>query len=334
MLTRAILIAVFFVKAVNGSTLQTSHPDAPGLCLGINNATGGGQLDDCSSPAAGFQFSFDGPKGALNTTIVHKASGLCIAVAGPALPHAPAPPPWAPNPKNTPCPPLPPTPPGRAPHGDRPCDIYASAGSPCVAAHSMVRAMYASFNGPLYLVQRASDYATMAISVLTPGGHADAAAQDRFCAGTDCEVITIFDQTANGNDLLTRHPGRHFPVDFGVNASAQPVVVGGHHVYGARFDPGMGYRNDHAVGLAVGEEPETMYAVMGGDHYNDACCFDYGNAENHMGDDGPGTMEAIYYGNCTAWWVEDDKSHIPKSWKGPILMADLEAGRKYPLSNQ
>ena len=44
-------------------------------------------------------------------------------------------------------------------------------------------------------------------------------------------------------------------------------------------------------------------------------------------------MEAIYYGNCTAWWVEDDKSHIPKSWKGPILMADLEAGRKSPLSN-
>ena len=37
-------------------------------------------------------------------------------------------------------------------------------------------------------------------------------------------------------------------------------------------------------------------------------------------------MEAIYYGNCTSWWAKDDKSHIPTSWHGPILMADLEAG--------
>ena len=51
-----------------------------------------------------------------------------------------------------------------------------------------------------------------------------------------------------------------------------------------------------------------------------------GNAENHFGDDGPGTMEAIYYGNCTGWWAKDDRSHIPKSWHGPIVMADLEAG--------
>jgi hypothetical protein len=89
---------------------------------------------------------------------------------------------------------------------------------------------------------------------------------------------------------FTARRGRHFPVDYGVNASAQPVVVGGHKVYGARFDEGMGYRNDHTTGLAVGEEPESIYAVMGGHHYNDVCCFDYGNAENHMGADGAGTM--------------------------------------------
>jgi hypothetical protein len=45
-----------------------------------------------------------------------------------------------------------------------------------------------------------------------------------------------------------------------------------------------------------------------------------------MGADGAGTMEAIYYGNCTSWWVKSDKDKIPKSWHGPILMADLEAG--------
>ena len=47
-----------------------------------------------------------------------------------------------------------PTPPPR-PAG--PCDIYAAAGDPCVAAHSTTRAMYASYNGPLYQVLRQSD---------------------------------------------------------------------------------------------------------------------------------------------------------------------------------
>jgi non-reducing end alpha-L-arabinofuranosidase len=38
-----------------------------------------------------------------------------------------------------------------------PCDTYASGGTPCVAAHSTTRALYASYNGPLYQVKRASD---------------------------------------------------------------------------------------------------------------------------------------------------------------------------------
>jgi non-reducing end alpha-L-arabinofuranosidase len=34
-----------------------------------------------------------------------------------------------------------------------PCDIYASAGTPCAAAHSTTRALYASYNGSLYQVK-------------------------------------------------------------------------------------------------------------------------------------------------------------------------------------
>ena len=30
-----------------------------------------------------------------------------------------------------------------------PCDIYAAAGTPCVAAHSTTRALFAAYNGPL-----------------------------------------------------------------------------------------------------------------------------------------------------------------------------------------
>ena len=38
-----------------------------------------------------------------------------------------------------------------------PCDIYAAAGDSCVAAHSTTRALYASYNGPLYQVLRQLD---------------------------------------------------------------------------------------------------------------------------------------------------------------------------------
>lgn len=41
-----------------------------------------------------------------------------------------------------------------------PCDIYASGGTPCAAAYSTTRAMFSSYNGPLYEIQRASDGGT------------------------------------------------------------------------------------------------------------------------------------------------------------------------------
>ncbi|HKD77158.1 MAG TPA: arabinofuranosidase catalytic domain-containing protein, partial [Ktedonobacterales bacterium] len=66
----------------------------------------------------------------------------------------------------------------------RPCDIYSSGGTPCVAAHSTVRALYGNYIGNLYQVRRASDDTTQDIGVLSPGGYANAAIQDAFCAGT------------------------------------------------------------------------------------------------------------------------------------------------------
>jgi hypothetical protein len=58
-----------------------------------------------------------------------------------------------------------------------PCDILGD----CVAAHSMVRALYATYAGPLYQVLRASDNATLDIPLLAPGGPVNASAQDAFC---------------------------------------------------------------------------------------------------------------------------------------------------------
>src|SRR5690348_8832718 len=82
-----------------------------------------------------------------------------------------------------------------------PCDIYAAGGTPCVAAHSTTRALYAAYNGSLYQVRRASDSSTLNIGVLSAGGYANAAAQDSFCAGTSCVITVIYDQSGRGNNL-------------------------------------------------------------------------------------------------------------------------------------
>src|SRR3984957_15795971 len=54
------------------------------------------------------------------------------------------------------------------PRPNGPCDVYAAAGDPCAAAHSTTRALYASYNGPLYQVLRQSDGKTLDIGVVPP----------------------------------------------------------------------------------------------------------------------------------------------------------------------
>src|SRR4051794_26204899 len=200
-----------------------------------------------------------------------------------------------------------------------PCDLYATGGTPCVAAHSTTRALYASYSGPLYQVRRASDNTTRDVGVLSAGGYADAAAQDSFCSGTTCLITIIYDQSGRGNNL-TQAPGGGAAggPDNLANATAAPTTVGGHKAYGVFVAPGTGYRNNHTNGIATGDNPEGMYAIFDGTHYNGGCCFDYGNAETNSNDDGNGTMEAIYFGNIKVWGYG--------SGNGPWIMADLENG--------
>ena len=114
-----------------------------------------------------------------------------------------------------------------------PCDILATTGTPCVAAHSMVRALFAGFNGSLYRVKRVSDNETATIGVASPGGYASASAQDSFCSGVDCIVDMIMDQTENKNHLLVgiggdvaTGPGGRAAPDLGVNASYETSASG------------------------------------------------------------------------------------------------------------
>jgi hypothetical protein len=204
-----------------------------------------------------------------------------------------------------------------------PCDIYASGGTPCVAAHSTVRALYASYAGNLYQVRRVSDSATRDIGVLSAGGVANAAAQDSFCSGTTCLITIIYDQSGHGNHLTQAPPGGfNGPAAGGYDnlavATAAPITVGGNRAYGVYVSPGTGYRNNRTSGVATGDQPEGMYAIFNGTHYNGGCCFDYGNAETSSLDTGNGHMEAIYFGNIKVWGYG--------AGSGPWVMADLENG--------
>ncbi|GAA0698518.1 alpha-L-arabinofuranosidase B [Kitasatospora atroaurantiaca] len=200
-----------------------------------------------------------------------------------------------------------------------PCDIYAAGATPCVAAHSTTRALYGTYNGSLYQVKRASDGATRDIGLLSAGGYANAAAQDDFCAGTSCVITVIYDQSGKGNHL-TQAPagGAAGGPDNLANAFEAPVTVAGHKAYGVYVAPGTGYRNNNTNGIATGDQPEGMYAIFDGTHFNDGCCFDYGNAETNSLDTGNGHMEALYFGNNKAWGSG--------SGNGPWVMADLENG--------
>jgi hypothetical protein len=204
-----------------------------------------------------------------------------------------------------------------------PCDIYASGGTPCVAAHSTVRALYSAYSGSLYQVRRSSDSATQNIGVLSVGGVANAAAQDSFCSGTTCVITIIYDQSGRGNNLTQAPPGGfNGPASGGYDnlavANAAPITVNGNKAYGVFVSPGTGYRNNSTSGVATGDAAEGMYAVFDGTHYNGGCCFDYGNAETSSRDTGNGHMEAIYFGNSRTWGSG--------SGNGPWVMADLENG--------
>lgn len=206
------------------------------------------------------------------------------------------------------------------------CDLYAAGGTPCVAAHSSTRALFAAYTGPLYQVLRQSDGKTLDIGVVPAsatdaGGYADAAAQDAFCANTVCWISVLYDQSGHRNDLIQPPRGAFSgPAMGGFDnlpiATMAPVTVMGHKVYGVLVAPGMGLRLNNAHGVAVDDQAEGIYWVIDGHHFNGGCCFDYGNAETDSRDDGNGTMETTFFGN-TPWWYHGNPP-------GPWIMTDQE----------
>jgi non-reducing end alpha-L-arabinofuranosidase len=201
-----------------------------------------------------------------------------------------------------------------------PCDIYATGGTPCVAAHSTVRALYGSYRSSLYQVRRSSDSTTRNIGTLSSGA-ADAAGQDSFCTGTTCVVTVVYDQSGRGNDLWYQGssvvPGS--PQSSPAVATTESLTVGGAKAYSLYIKPGNSYwRDGHLTGVPTGSAPEGMYMVTSGTHVNSGCCFDYGNSETTRKADAAGAMDAIYFG--TSCWFGGC------SGSGPWVQADLEWG--------
>jgi hypothetical protein len=212
---------------------------------------------------------------------------------------------------------------GGAGTGTGPCDIYQAGETPCVAAHSTVRALYGTYSGKLYQVRRESDKTTKDIETLTPGGYADGNAQETFCAGGGkCSLTVVYDQSGNGNDVWYQGsdvvPGS--TVSIPATATKEAFTASGHKVYSLYIDPNVCYwRDGSKTGMPLADEPEGMYMVTSGKHYNAGCCFDYGNSETTRMPDGAGTMDAINWGNL-CW------GGFTCQGSGPWVQADLEWG--------
>ena len=132
--------------------------------------------------------------------------------------------------------PPPPPPPGV-------CDIYARGDTPCVAAHSMTRALYRDYGGKLFRVRSDATNQSITVGVVHPGGVADTRVAAEFCRGSKtCTVTLIFDQSPLGNHLGIEtgfsylRPPRNSR-DSGVDLHASPnVTLQGAPVYAAVFD--------------------------------------------------------------------------------------------------
>lgn len=202
-----------------------------------------------------------------------------------------------------------------------PCDIYADGGTPCVAAHSTIRALFGAYNGKLYQIRNeAGD--TMDIKTLSAGGVANAAAQDSFCSGTSCVITIVYDQTTKGNDVYYQAPGS--PVgghrDMKIaNAMKESIKLNGAKVYSIYLETEMAFWADGSKsGMPLGAEPQGVYMVASGTHTNTGCCFDYGNAETSRTPFANAAMDAVAL-SADAMWGSGAGS-------GPWVMGDFENG--------
>jgi hypothetical protein len=210
---------------------------------------------------------------------------------------------------------------GSSPTGMGPCDIYAAANTPCVAAHSTIRALFGAYTGNLYQVKR-SDGTTKDIPVASPGGFADSAQQDTFCSGTQCTITKLYDQSGHDNLLEAETPDSTVGGHSGqtaASATAESLMVDGHKVYSLYTKTSQAYwRDGSKSGMPLAAAPQGIYIVTSGKHFNSGCCYDYGNGETSRTYVAGPSMDSLYFGSSTTWGTGNGT--------GPWVMADMEDG--------
>ena len=214
------------------------------------------------------------------------------------------------------------------PEVNGPCDLYAEAGTPCVAAYSTVRRLRRDYAGPLYQVRSDSNPLNTGNGGqlhdigASATGFADAQAQDALCAATLCTVARLYDQSGQGNDLLVAPAGLQVggefagQADFESIANAGPLTVGGHPVYSLFMEKRQGYRSPKG-GQAIprGADEQGIYMLADGTHSGTACCWDFGNSAAN-----PHTFHdevALFLG--TAFWGSG-------AGDGPWFMVSNQSG--------
>ena len=193
-----------------------------------------------------------------------------------------------------------------------PCDILASAGTPCVAAHSVTRLMRTAYAGSsIFQIRRASDSTTHNIGTLA-NGTVNTSAITTFCSGTTCTYSEIYDQTGNSNNLPQATAANQAPVSYTTFSSGSlPMVATGAYQY---------YRNRASTSdIPTGNSSITEYDVVNTLNYG-TCCGTYGDMESTVVDAGAGAMFALAFGT----------GEYPGGWggtgSGPWSGVDWENG--------
>lgn len=169
-----------------------------------------------------------------------------------------------------------------------PCDIAATAGTPCVAAHSVTRKLFNAYAGSLFQITRASDSTTQNIAAL-PNGRVNQATIDTFCAATNCFYSLIYDQTGNGNDLPQATAVNQAPLSYTTFSGGQTLPMVG-------TAPTQFYRNRVSTSLIpTGNNSITEYDVINTFTYS-PCCGTYGDMESTIANNGSGHMFALGFG--------------------------------------
>jgi len=217
-----------------------------------------------------------------------------------------------------------------------PGDIAKAAGTPMVAAHSMTRAMFASYTGPLFKALRVSDKQEKDIGIVAATGLVDLSDLSTFCSATTCKVSTLYDQSGNGNDMWKGDTAANAPMDNGEapklcdlldieywqmsDGTKVPLALEHGYESGKSYkSPAQCLRNrDKAKNMPKGATPETQYSVFHGKYANDNCCFNYGNTGDKIHYTGPGTLSSLNFSRA-AFWTKGIGT-------GPWVMVDFEQG--------